>query len=110
MNLVIHDLDEKGWNRIASEYTGWEVVSDNGKIKPCTGCFGCWLKEPGQCVIKDGYDRMGALIHKADSVIVISRYTYGGFSSFIKNVFDRSIGWVLPYFEVCYEDDFLFVL
>jgi multimeric flavodoxin WrbA len=51
-------------------------------------------------VIKDGYDKMGKLIHTADKVVVISRYTYGGFSSFVKNVFDRSIGWVLPYFEV----------
>ena len=54
--------------------------------------------------MKDGYNRMGALIHKADEVVVVSRYTYGGFSSFVKNVFDRSIGWVLPFFEV-YEGE-----
>jgi hypothetical protein len=23
------------------------------EIKPCRGCFGCWLKTPGECVIKD---------------------------------------------------------
>ena len=100
MNLLIHDLNSKEWNNISNRYEGWEVISDNGKIKPCIGCFGCWVKEPGQCVIKDGYDKMGKLIHSAEKVVVISRYTYGGFSSFVKNVFDRSIGWVLPYFEV----------
>ena len=34
------------------------------------------------------------------SATVISRYTYGGFSSFVKNVFDRCIGYALPQLEV----------
>ncbi|WP_022764067.1 flavodoxin family protein [Butyrivibrio sp. XPD2006] len=100
MNLLIHDLDEKEWEEIAEDYRGWEVIAPSKEIKPCVGCFGCWLKTPGQCVIKDGYDRMGALIHQADELVVMSKYTYGGFSSFVKNVFDRSIGWVLPYFTI----------
>lgn len=104
MNLVIHDLTEEEWSKVASKYDGWKVVSDNGTIKPCIGCFGCWVKSPGECVIKDGYDQMGALIHHADEVLVISKYTYGGLSSFVKNVFDRSISWVSPYFEI-YEGE-----
>lgn len=100
MNLVIHDLSEKEWNKISADYEGWQVVSDNGNIGPCIGCFCCWRKTPGECVIKDGYENMGALIHHADEVVVISRYTYGGFSSFVKNAFDRCIGFVLPQFEV----------
>ncbi len=45
-------------------------------------------------------ENMGELIHRADEVVVISRYTYGGFSGFVKNVFDRCLGYVLPQFEV----------
>ena len=104
MNLLIHDLSEKEFESISAKYEGWEIISDKGNIKPCVGCFGCWIKNPGECVIKDGYHQMGSLIHQADEVVVISRYTYGGFSSFIKNVFDKSISWVLPYFEV-YEGE-----
>lgn len=100
MNLVIHDLSEKEWNKINADYEGWKVVSDNGNIGPCIGCFCCWRKTPGECVIKDGYDNLGALIHHADEVTVISRYTYGGFSAFVKNAFDRCIGYILPQFEV----------
>lgn len=100
MNLLIHDLDEKEWEQIAQDYRGWEVIAPSKEIKPCVGCFGCWLKTPGECVIKDGYNRMGALIHQADELVVMSKYTYGGFSSFVKNVFDRSISWVLPYFKI----------
>ena len=100
MNLVIHDLSEKEWNKVSAEYESWKVVSDNGNIRPCIGCFCCWRKTPGECVIKDGYENLGALIHHADEVTVISRYTYGGFSAFVKNAFDRCIGYVLPQFEV----------
>ena len=100
MKLLIHDLDDEEWGKICENYKDWEIISDNGTIKPCVGCFGCWLKEPGECIIKDGYEKMGALIHKAEEIEVISTYTYGGFSRFVKNVFDRSIGWVLPYFEI----------
>lgn len=100
MKLLIHDMNEEEWSRVSEEYGDWTVISDKGTIRPCAGCFGCWLKNPGECVIRDGYEKMGALIHRADEVLVISRYTYGGFSPFVKNVFDRSIGWVLPFFEL----------
>ncbi len=100
MKLLIHDLNDEEWSKICDNYKEWKVISDNGTIKPCIGCCGCWLKEPGECVIKDGYEKMGALIHQADEIKVISTYTYGGFGSFVKNVFDRSIGWVLPFFEI----------
>ena len=100
MNLIIHDLKSEQWDEVKHEYDGWNVVADDGSIRPCIGCFGCWNKDPGQCVVHDGLDNMGALIHEAEEVVVISRYTYGGFSSFVKNVFDRSLSYVLPQFEV----------
>lgn len=100
MSLLIHDLDPKEWDRIKDKYVGWEVVSASDEIRPCTGCFCCWSKTPGECIVKDGFSRMGELIHRADSVTVISRYTYGGFSGKVKNVFDRSLGYVLPQFEL----------
>ena len=104
MDLLIHDLKKEEWEKISAEYEGWKIISDNGQIRPCVGCFGCWVNSPGECVIKDGYDKMGMLIHEADELLVMSRYTYGGFSSFVKNVFDRSIGWVLPFFEMINDE------
>ena len=47
---------------------------------------------------------MCELIHDSDEMLVMSRWTYGGFSSFVKNVFDRSIGYVLPEFETAYGE------
>ena len=100
MGLLIHDLSPEEWAKVSREYDGWDIVTDEGNIRPCVGCFSCWNRDPGRCVIRDGYDNMGARIHHADEVVVISRYTYGGFSGFVKNVFDRCLGYVLPQFEV----------
>ena len=100
MKLVIHDLTAEEWERIQTDYAEDRIISDLGTIRPCVGCFCCWNKTPGQCAVRDGYENMGALIHHADEVVVISRYTYGGFSGFVKNVFDRCLGYVLPQFEV----------
>ena len=100
MSLLIHDLRPEEWNNISREYEGWDVVTDNGAMHPCVGCFSCWNRTPGECAVKDGYENMGSLIHHADEVVVISRYTYGGFSGSVKNVFDRCLGYVLPQFEL----------
>ena len=35
MNLLIHDLNEEEYKKIAKYYEDWEVISDNGSIKPC---------------------------------------------------------------------------
>lgn len=96
MKLVIHDLP---WERdSAASDERIRVVADDGTIRPCIGCFGCWVKTPGQCVIRDGYGDMGAAIARADEVVLISRLCYGGFSPFVKNVLDRSIPYIHPDF------------
>lgn len=86
--------------RDAADRTRWTVLSDTGRIRPCIGCFCCWLKTPGRCVIRDGFEHMGALLSEADELLIISRCSFGGFSPFVKNVLDRSIGYLLPYFRI----------
>ena len=100
MKLLIHDYTPEEFAPLAAQYAGWDIVSDNGSIRPCVGCFGCWIKTPGQCVIPDAYQTMARRLHEAEEVVVCTRWTYGGFSLFVKNVFDRSIGVVLPFFEI----------
>ena len=100
MNLIIHDLDSREWAKLSSDYAGWNVVTDNGAMHPCNGCFACWNRTPGTCIIRDGYENMAGLIHGADEVVIMSRYTYGGFSGSVKNVIDRCLGYVLPQFEL----------
>lgn len=100
MRLLIHDLPEEQFNFLfPDEIKEMHIVSDDGTINKCIGCFGCWVKTPGVCIIKDKYQNMGELLSTSDEVIIVSRCFYGGFSPFIKNVMDRSISYVHPYFE-----------
>jgi multimeric flavodoxin WrbA len=101
MNILVHDRKDTINENILKENSEETVfISDNGKLQHCIGCFGCWIKTPGQCVIKDGYDYLGLLLSKCNQLIIISQCFYGGYSPFIKNVLDRCIcPYLLPYFK-----------
>lgn len=99
--LFIHDLETSVFETLMPpDGEERQVIDDNGSILPCNGCFGCWIKTPGKCVLKDGYENMGADLAQADEVVIISRCCYGGYSPFVKNVLDRSISYMLPFFEI----------
>lgn len=100
MKILIHDVHEQDAEAIINKKENLVIYSKNKPIKPCIGCFGCWIKTPGTCVIKDGYENLGENLSKARELIIISRLTYGGFSPFVKNVLDRTISYVLPYFRI----------
>ncbi|MFG6393572.1 MAG: hypothetical protein K1W24_05235 [Lachnospiraceae bacterium] len=63
MNILIHDLSSEQFQSLfPGTYNDLYIISDNGTIRHCTGCFGCWIKTPGKCVLKDGYANMGELL------------------------------------------------
>lgn len=72
----------------------------NGKIYNCIGCFGCWVKTPGECVIRDNYNQIGQKLSSCNKLIIVSECVYGGFSPFVKNVLDRAISYIHPYFKI----------
>lgn len=76
------------------------LVNANLINQYCIGCFGCWLKTPGICVIRDDFRNMGKKLSEADELLIISKATFGSYSSAVKNVLDRSISYVLPFFEI----------
>ncbi|MGX9758914.1 flavodoxin family protein [Clostridioides difficile] len=101
MRLLIHDLTEKDLDNLLPKLdNNVKVLSNNEEIHKCVGCFGCWIKTPTTCVIKDYYSNMGKLIAESDELIVLSRCCYGGFSPVVKNILDRSINYLLPYFVI----------
>ena len=77
-----------------------KLVVVRGDIKQCVGCFGCWVKTPGKCVICDGYENNSADMGRCDEYIIVSKCCYGSFSPNIKKLLDRSIGYVHPDFEL----------
>lgn len=78
------------------------VIGNNGKIRNCIGCFCCWVKTPGKCVISDGYEEMGRHLSQCTELIIVSRCVYGSVSPFVKNVMDRAISYIHPKF--CYRN------
>ncbi len=96
MKLIITDIKNPKLN-ISGEY---KIISPESEIKPCIGCFGCWTKTPGRCVIPDGYDTTGILMSKCDEVIIVSECRYGSVSSFVKAVQDRAISYIHPCFVI----------
>ena len=61
------------------------------KIAPCRGCFGCWQKMDGHCVIPDDQNEILDLYRSADVVIwSFPLYCYG-MPSHLKAVLDRTI-------------------
>ncbi len=101
MKLLIHDLENKEFKKIfPNQLDDTIIISDDGTIHHCIGCFGCWIKTPGACIIRDKYGDMGEYLSKCQEVILISKCCYGGFSPFVKNVLDRSISYIHPYFVI----------
>ena len=74
------------------------VIIPSKNLKPCIGCFYCWTKNPTKCIHSDE-GNIQELISESDELIIISKNTYGGLSVPIKRTLDRSISYVLPYFE-----------
>lgn len=60
-------------------------------ISNCVGCFGCWTKTPGRCVIRDDATRVYPLIAASDSVLYVSRIKYGGYDTIMKTMLERAI-------------------
>ena len=104
MTLIIHDMDELDFNKTIFKDIENSKILNLDNIKPCQGCFNCWLKTPGICSLNDNFKDNGCLLSKCDRLIVISKNYYGMLSPSIKNFFDRSIAYVMPYFRIIYKE------
>jgi len=70
------------------------------EVKPCLGCFACWIKTPGVCVQKDDMKDLLAKRQEADALILATPVFVDGMTSKMKAVLDRSIPLVQPFFEI----------
>lgn len=89
MNLILSD------RKINNLQTGGSSVNfidlSALKIANCIGCFGCWTKTPGKCVIRDDAVRVYPLIASSSHIIYISRICYGGYDTVMKTMLERAI-------------------
>ncbi|MCE5234965.1 MAG: flavodoxin family protein [Clostridiaceae bacterium] len=98
--LILHDLPPQMAEELCTYAKDATVFCARPVVRHCVGCFGCWIKTPGQCVIADRAREFCAAISRHDELIIISKLTFGGLSPDVKAVLDRSIGYMLPFFRI----------
>jgi multimeric flavodoxin WrbA len=67
-------------------------------IAPCAGCFGCWTRTPGECVVEDSARDVLRSYVGSDIVVYVTPVTFGGYSSQLKKMLDRFIPVLDPRF------------
>ncbi len=66
-------------------------------IKACLGCFACWNKTPGKCVINDDMGEVHAKIIAADVIVWSFPLYYFSVPGGLKNLIDRQLPLNLPF-------------
>jgi hypothetical protein len=67
------------------------------KLQHCTGCFGCWVKTPGQCTIADDGRITAAEVIGADLALLASPIRMGFVSALLSRANERLLPLILPY-------------
>ena len=70
------------------------------KIKPCRGCFNCWLKTPGICSQMDDMQWLLPKMNDADILVYATPLYSYGMNGQMKNLIDRMIVLAEPFMEV----------
>lgn len=91
MKLVISDIK----NLNLKDY----IILDYD-INYCKGCFNCWVNTPMKCIFNDKCKSTSKYFLNAKDIIIISKNIYGSFSSKVKKILERNIGYVYPYFTI----------
>lgn len=68
-------------------------------IRYCIGCWGCWIKTPGECIVADGSHEICRQYINSDLVLFASPAIMGFTSALLKKAHDKLIPLLLPYTE-----------
>jgi len=83
------------------ENRGFEIEKKSiqkGELHFCIGCYGCWTRKPGECVIEDSMAQINQTLNRSDVVVYLSPIVFGQYSPNMKNAIDRGLPNVLPLF------------
>jgi len=69
-------------------------------LKGCSGCFGCRIKTPGECVKRDDSSRICRAAIEADILLFASPMKMGFTSALLKHATDQMIPLIHPYFLI----------
>lgn len=70
------------------------------KLAHCIGCFACWLETPGLCRFRDAGQEIAQAIMQCETLILFTPVSFGGFAPQLKQMVDRFLPTLLPYFGI----------
>lgn len=73
------------------------VALRNLNLRYCNGCFGCWVKTPGECLARDDSDGVCRAVIGSDLTVFASPLVMGFVSALTKKTMDKMIPLVHPY-------------
>ncbi len=100
-NLLFEEYLDK--LALALDDLGVEVITytlRDRNIHSCTGCWGCWVKTPGECVVHDDSTEIRERTILSDLVIFASPLIMGFTSALLKILQDKLIPLVHPYIKL----------
>ena len=68
-------------------------------IKPCLGCFKCWIDRPGECFLEGEHRDVARKVVQSDLAVLLTPITFGGYSYHLKKVMDHLIPNIAPFFK-----------
>ena len=69
-------------------------------LHPCIGCWGCWVKTPGECIVRDASLEMDQAVISADFVLWAAPLKMGFPSELLKRAIDKHLPTIHPYMVV----------
>jgi len=73
-------------------------------LRHCVGCWGCWVKTPGECVARDASLEMDRAVINADFVLWAAPLKMGFPAELLKMALDKHLPLIHPYMEVAYGE------
>lgn len=76
------------------------VYLHDKKLKPCLGCFHCWLKTPGVCCQKDDAAQILEKMRASDMTVYATPLYVFGMNAKMKLLLDRIMPLALPFIRL----------
>jgi multimeric flavodoxin WrbA len=73
-------------------------------LRHCVGCWGCWVKTPGQCSSQDASIEMDRAVIQSDFTLWAAPLKMGFPSELLKMALDKHLPLIHPYMEVAYGE------
>ena len=86
------------------EHTVTTLTLREMDIRYCIGCFDCWLKTPGECIVADASQDVCRQFIASDLVLFASPLIMGFTSALLKKAHDKLVPLIHPYIGIYHDE------